>query len=63
MANFQYIQPTDEQKALMQEFRDRFQALSDDIITKVPESNGFNRALVKLEEAAFWLNKGITNNS
>lgn len=61
--SFQYVQPTDEQKELMQKFRDAFQALQAQIIVSVQESRGKSLALTKLEEAAMWLNKGITNNS
>lgn len=60
--SFQYIQPTEEQKALMQEFRDKFENLSNDIINKVDNSRGRSLALTKLEEASFWLNKSITKN-
>lgn len=61
--SFQYIQPTEEQKAMMQVFRDRFEQLSLDITSLIPESRGRSLAITKLEEAAFWLNKGITHNS
>jgi hypothetical protein len=61
--NFQYVQPTDEQKELMQYFRDKFQEIGNEIIAKVGSSRGKSLALTKLEETSFWLNKGITNNS
>jgi len=60
--SFQYIQPTEEQKAIMQEFRDKFEALVADITSKVEPSRGLSLAKTKLEEAAFWLNKAITKN-
>ena len=61
--SFQYIAPTEEQKAQMQIFRDRFENLVNEITTVVSESRGRSLCLTKLEEASFWLNKGITNNS
>ena len=60
--SFQYIKPTDEQMALMQEFRDKFEALAAEIELKVPSTRGRSLAITKLEESAFWLNKGITHN-
>lgn len=60
--SFQYIQPTDEQKALMQEFRDKFETLANEMKEKVEPSRGLSSAMTKLEESAFWLNKGITHN-
>ena len=60
--SFQYIAPTEEQKALMQEFRDKFEVLAKEISEKVTDSRGKSLCITKLEEAAFWLNKGITNN-
>lgn len=60
--SFQYIQPTEEQKALMQEFRDKFETLANEIKEKVEPSRGLSLAITKLEESAFWLNKGITKN-
>lgn len=63
MSNFQYVNPTEEQKELMRVFRDEFQKLADKIKVEVPESRGKSLALTNLEQSAFWLNKGITNNS
>jgi hypothetical protein len=60
--SFQYIKPTDEQVALMQIYRDKFEELTTSIKESVPASRGLSLALTKLEEAAFWLNKGITHN-
>lgn len=59
--SFQYIQPTEEQKVQMQNFRDKFQALADELAT-LEKSRGLSLALTKLEESAFWLNKAITKN-
>ncbi len=59
--SFQYNQPTEEQKATMQVFRDKFQILSEKL-KEMPASRGLSLALTKLEESAFWLNKAITLN-
>lgn len=61
MPNFQYVQPTDEQKAVMQQFRDKYQALADEL-GALPASRGLSLALTNLEQSAFWLNKAITKN-
>lgn len=62
MTTFQYVQPTDEQKATMQNFRDKYEALADEV-KKLPSSRGLSLALTKLEESSFWLNKAITQNA
>ena len=59
---FQYIKPTDEQVALMATFRDKFETLATELKEQVPASRGLSRSITKLEESAFWLNKGITQN-
>jgi hypothetical protein len=61
MPSFQYVQPTDEQKATMQEFRDKYQSLADELAA-LPSSRGLSLALTNLEQSAFWLNKAITKN-
>lgn len=58
---FQYVQPTEEQKAQMQLFRDKFEVLYKEI-KELPASRGLSLTLTKLEEATFWLNKSITKN-
>ena len=60
--SFQYIEPTEEQKAKMQEFRDEYEILADKIKNNQPSTRGQALALTKLEESAFWLNKSITLN-
>jgi len=60
--SFQYIQPTEEQKALMQKFRDKYESLHNELKEEVESSRGLSLALTKLEESAFWLNKAITKN-
>lgn len=59
--SFQYVQPTEEQKATMQKFRDKYEALAEEVRQLAP-SRGLSLAITKLEESAFWLNKSITQN-
>lgn len=63
MPTFEYVKPTDEQKALMQVFRTMYQVLYDqaDIAIDKP-SRAKSLALTKLEESAMWINKAITEN-
>lgn len=60
--SYQYVQPTEEQKVLMQEFRDKFETLTNEIKQKVEGSRGLSLSITKLEESSFWLNKAITQN-
>ena len=63
MSTFQYVQPTDDQKSIMQMYRDKYEALAGEIRAAFPEpSRGLSLALTKLEESAMWLNKAITKN-
>lgn len=62
MSTFQYVQPTDEQKQMMQVFRDDYETLARAIKLTVPAGRGLSLALTKLEESSFWLNKAITQN-
>lgn len=62
MTTFQYVQPTDEQKATMQKFRDKYEALYKEL-QQLPQGRGLSTALTKLEESGMWLNKHITNNA
>lgn len=57
----QYVQPTDEQKATMQEFRDKMEVLLNEF-KALEQNRGISLAITKLEECAMWLNKGITKN-
>ena len=57
----QYVQPTEEQKVAMQGFRDKYEALLDEVQT-LPKSRGLSLAITKLEESAMWINKAITQN-
>lgn len=59
--SFQYVQPTDEQIEQMKNFRDKYEALAEELKT-LEKSRGLSLALTKLEESAFWLNKAITKN-
>lgn len=61
MPTLQYIQPTEEQLAVMQSFRDKFESLFNEM-KELPTNRGIALALTKFEESAMWLNKGLTNN-
>jgi len=57
----QYVQPTEEQKAEMQKFRDKYEEIFNEV-SKLERSRGTSLAITKLEESAMWLNKAITKN-
>ena len=61
MSTLQYVKPTDEQLATMQEFRDKFEVLLTEM-SALPANRGLSIALTKFEESAMWLNKSITKN-
>lgn len=61
MATLQYVQPTDEEKEVMQKFRDKYEALYNEV-KKLEPSRGLSLALTNLEQSAMWLNKAITKN-
>ena len=61
MSTFQFVVPTEEQKAVMQKFRDKYESLAIEL-KALPSNRGLSLALTKLEESAFWLNKAITGN-
>lgn len=63
MPTLNYVQPTEEQKKVMQDFRDIMETLYKKIEVEVDQSRGKSLALTKLEEASMWLNKAITGNS
>lgn len=63
MPTLQYVQPTEEQLKVMQQFRDKMQDLYTELEDVLPPSRGKSLALTKLEECAMWTNKAITNNS
>lgn len=58
---FSYVQPSPEQIETMQNFRDKFEALYEEVKT-LPSNRGLSIALTHLEEASMWVNKSITNN-
>ena len=58
----QYVKPTENQTLTMQEFRDKYEALANDIKNSGLRGRGISLAFTALEESAMWLNKGITNN-
>lgn len=61
MVKFSYVQPTEEQKELMQSFRDKYEILYNEV-SALESNRGLSIALTKLEESSMWLNKSITNN-
>lgn len=61
MPTFQYVPVDEETKAVMQKYRDLYEALYNEIMPLV-DRRGKALALTKLEESAFWLNKAITKN-
>lgn len=63
MTSFQYNKPTDEQVKVMQNFRDKFENLYQEMVQTIPASRELSLALTKFEESAMWLNKSITNKS
>lgn len=62
MNRFEYKTATEEQKDLMRAFRDKFEQLAQDI-ENISNSREISLALTKLEEASFWLNKGIVKDN
>lgn len=62
MATLQYVQPTEEQLKVMQEFRDKYEQLYKDVQAIGFTSRGTSLALTNLEQSAMWLNKAITKN-
>lgn len=61
MTTLQYVLPTEEQKATMQKFRDKYEVLYKEL-EQLPKGRGLSLALTKLEESAMWLNKALTKN-
>ena len=61
MSTLQYVPASDEQKEIMQKFRDKYEALFNEL-KELPSSRGMSLALTKLEESSMWLNKAITKN-
>lgn len=63
--SYQYIKPSDEKIATMQNFRDKFDALHLEIEVSMQESpmrESYANCLLKLQEASMWLNFAITND-
>jgi hypothetical protein len=58
---FNYVQPTEDQIKIMQEFREKYAALYEELKSLEP-SRGLSLALTKLEESNMWINKAITKN-
>jgi len=61
MVTLQYVSLTEEQKELMQKFRDEYEALYNKV-AKLSKSRELSLALTNLEQSAMWLDKSITQN-
>lgn len=62
MTTFQFVEPSEGQKEIMQNFRDKFDVIYQEIIKTITENRARSIALTKLEESGMWLNKAITSN-
>ena len=62
MATFQFVPATEEQIKVMNDFRNKYENLANELKEKVEASRGLSLAMTKLEESSFWLNKAITKN-
>ena len=61
-STFEYIQPTDGQKADMEEVRRAVKAYADVLEGVVPEGPDKTYLLRKLREVSMWANIAITRN-
>jgi len=59
-STFQYLQPTDEQKAAMQRVRDAAQVYGDLLEAELPAGPDKTYLMRKLREVAMWANIAIT---
>lgn len=57
---FGYLQPTEKQKAVMDEARTAAKAYADELIELLPDGPDKTYALRKLREVAMWANIAIT---
>jgi len=62
MATFQFVPATEDQIKVMNDFRNKYENLANELKEKVEASRGLSLAMTKLEESSFWLNKAITKN-
>ena len=59
-STFQYLMPTDQQKAAMAEVRQAFDDCATHIDTLIPEGPDKTYLMRKLREVAMWANIAIT---
>lgn len=62
-STFQYLQPTEDQKADMQRLRDASENYAKEIIGVVPNGPDKTYILRRLREVAMWVNIAITRNA
>lgn len=62
-STFQYLMPTEEQKADTQRLRDAAENYAKEIIGVVPNGADKTYILRKLREIAMWVNVAITRNT
>ena len=62
-STFQYLMPSEQQKADMQRLRDGAENFAKDIGAVVPDGPDKTYALRKLRELSMWLNVAITREA
>lgn len=61
-STFEYLSPTDEQKATMNEVRLAFLQFSRDLDSRIPDGPDKTYLLRQLRDCAMWANIAITRN-
>jgi hypothetical protein len=61
-STFEYLSPTDEQKAAMADVRHRFFVLAEALKYAIPDGPDKTYLLRKLREVAMWANVAITRH-
>jgi hypothetical protein len=62
-STFQYLAPSDEQKATMAKVRAAYEVIYAAVNAEVPDGRYKSLAITALEESAMWANKGVTRES